>query len=400
MRRLRVAAVLCAGLLAAGAQGATAEDTTFRFYWKDGLRADSADGNFKVKLGGRMHYDAAFFDADKSLEAANGSFDNGAELRRARFEIEADIYKRFFFKTQYDFVGGDANVKDMYMGVNGLPVVGTLKIGQFKEAFSIEELTSSKYMEFMERGLNNVFAPSRNPGIGFHNAVLDERMTYAAGIFMDGDDFGNSGGTEAWGTTARVTGLPWRASETQLLHLGVAMTWRKADDTVRFRQRPSSRIAPRVTDTGALVAEDWWAINPEASFLYGPFSAQAEYTLASVDSAASGNPDFSGYYVLAGYWLTGESRAYKAEDGEFSRVRPNRNFLADGGGAGAWQVVLRYDALDLDDGAVAGGEMRDVTVGLNWHWNPNMRVMFNYVNTDVENEGGANIFQTRFSIDF
>lgn len=394
-----VAGAFGVGLLLLGTQVASAQDTTFKFYWKDGFRADSADGNFKMKLGGRMQYDAGFFEADPGLEAANGDFDNGTELRRARLEVEATAYERFIFKTQYDFADGDANIKDMYMGIEALPVLGTLRIGQFKEAFSIDELTSSKYDEFIEQALNTIFAPSRNPGIGFHSPALNERMTYAFGVFRDGDDFGNSGAAETWAVTGRVTGLPWYAAEDQLLHVGAAFTYRQPDDTVRIRQRPSAHLAPRVVDTGAFVSDGYWAFNPEASFLYGPFNLQGEYTLASYDASASGDPDFSGYYVQASYWLTGEHRSYKTAEAEFARVKPNVNFL-QAGGLGAWQVTARYASLDLNDALVAGGETSDFTAGLNWQWNPNMRVMFNYVYSDTKTEGDANLFLTRFQVDF
>ncbi len=67
--------------------------------------------------------------------------------------------------AQYDFAGGDADFKDVYVGLKKLPGVGTLKVGHFKEAFGLEELTSSKYITFIERSLpTEAFAPSRfNP---------------------------------------------------------------------------------------------------------------------------------------------------------------------------------------------------------------------------------------------
>ena len=51
--------------------------------------------------------------------------------------------------------------------------------------------------------------------------------------------------------------------------------------------------------------------------------------------------------------------------------------------------------------------MTDITAGVNWHLNPNTRVMFNYVYSKADNvgeqkvdNGAVNIFETRFQIDF
>ena len=39
----------------------------------------------------------------------------------------------------------------------------------------------------------------------------------------------------------------------------------------------------------------------------------------------------------------------------------------------------RFSYLDLNDKAIQGGTVYDWTAGLNWFWNPNMKVQFNYI---------------------
>jgi len=53
-----------------------------------------------------------------------------------------------------------------------------------------------------------------------------------------------------------------------------------------------------------------------------------------------------------------------------------------------------------DDNVVTGGTLDDFTVGLNWHLNPNVRMMLNYVRANLDDVGDSNIFQSRFQIDF
>ena len=62
--------------------------------------------------------------------------------------------------------------------------------------------------------------------------------------------------------------------------------------------------------------------------------------------------------------------------------------------------MARYSQLDLNDRLVRGGEMKNFTFGVNWHLNPYSRIMWNYVRSEVEDTGNADILQMRFKIDF
>ena len=87
--------------------------TGLQAYWKEGLRLDTADGTFKLKLGGRIQNDWALFDADDDVEERFGELGSGTEFRRARLFIEGEVYENVKFKAEYDFAGGDANFTDV-----------------------------------------------------------------------------------------------------------------------------------------------------------------------------------------------------------------------------------------------------------------------------------------------
>jgi len=387
-------------------------DTTFKVYWKDGLRMDTADKSFRLKVGGRIMNDFAFFDESSGIEnGIIGKTDDGAEFRRARLYVAGEIYDRVIFKAQYDFEDGDASFKDVYMGLKKLPFLGTFKVGHFKEPFSLEELTSSKYITFMERSLPNAFAPGRNTGFGFFNSLLDERMTLASGIFLEADDFGESDG-DNWFWSARTTGLPLFNGPDCLLHLGASLRVGDPNDNeASFDSRPEAHLANDYADTGydpllaggPIPANDtavtWGA---EAAGVWGPFSMQGEYIGTHLDTAGgTGDPNFRGWYLFGSWFITGEHRTYKPSDGTFSRVKPASNFLQDKG-TGALELALRFSQLDLADSGINGGELDDWTVGMNWYLNPNVRTMFNYVHGNPRqlSAGDADIFQMRFQIDF
>lgn len=255
----------------------------------------------------------------------------------------------------------------------------------------------------MEPALPNDLVPSRNIGLMLSNAVFDERMTWAAGVFRDATDFGEPDTGDEGGRyslTSRIAGLPWHASEKELLHVGFGYSHRAPlNNETRFRARPEAHLAPRLMDTGTIVTEAIDLFGPEAALVYGPFSLQSEFIDAVIESRPGDNPNFMGYYVFASYFLTGEHREYDPESGEFDRVKPLENFRGPSGGWGAWELAARYSRLDLSDGNINGGDLQDITIGVNWYLNPNFRWMFNYVLGDLRHGGEANIFQMRFQLD-
>jgi hypothetical protein len=64
------------------------------------------------------------------------------------------------------------------------------------------------------------------------------------------------------------------------------------------------------------------------------------------------DPTYNGYYIEAGWFLTGETRSYK--EGEFGRIKVKNPVLGGGkgGGWGAWQIAARYDVIELSDKAI------------------------------------------------
>lgn len=370
----------------------TAND--LRTYWKDGLRFESQDGDFNLKISGYLMHDWAWFSQDSDNKRAFGNQRDGTGTRRAKLDFSGTLHGRWFYKIQPDFEDESAGLSSVYMGVSGLPHVGSARIGRFKEPFSLERLTSSRYSTFMERASLTELAPGRNSGFGFNNYTLDERMTWALGLFQT-----TGTGDGHYGVTSRVTTLPWYAAEDKLLHLGAAFSYRNVDDLQSYSATPGANLADAFVDTGEFDVENVILFGGELAMVNGPFSLQGEYVLVDVDDGAS-SPQFSSWYVFGSYFLTGEHRPYSRRTGTFRRVRPKSSFLDGKGGTGAWEIAARYSAIDLSDGDISGGEENDITVGLNWYLNPNVRWMWNYVHANVKGAGNADIFQSRFQIDF
>lgn len=327
------------------------------------------------------------------------------------------LHRNWHGEFDVDFAENAVEMKDMWIGYLGLKN-SLLKVGNYKEPFSLETITSSKYITFMERSYIDNFSPDRH--IGASVTHWEKYWHTSVGVF--GQAAGTpdaTGRSEALAFTGRLVVAPIN-TENALVHLGGAFSRRSPDaasgadtNTVRFRARPETNISrARFLNTGKVRFVDHTNYyNGEFATTYGPLTLQSEYTrvtLIRMDTLRA--PSFDGMYVSASYFLTGEHRPYLIEEGEFDRVFPKSDI-------GAWEVAARWSTLDLNDLSqgvnITGGRGTNVTLGLNWHMNANFKWMFNYVR--VSNDANAkpdlgtgpfirgdkfNIFQTRLSLAF
>jgi phosphate-selective porin OprO/OprP len=405
-----VFSIALAGMVSIAA--ASQAGTELTASWSDGLSLQSADKTFKVKIGGRIMNDWAWFSQGDSNEAYYGNIQDGTEFRRARLGMSGTVHKYVLFKAEFEFAGAakagkEVAFKDVYMGVSGIPVLGTVQIGHQKEPIGLEVLTSSNALTFMERGVTSSAEPERNTGIRMQNAYAGQRVSLTAGLFRETDDAGRNSKDGAYSGTVRLTGLPWVDDETGgLFHVGGAYSLRNPRAEAGYAARPSAHLAPEFLEIRGIAVDATTLMEGEGAFTYGRFRAQGQYILATLDANAAGDPSFQAYYVYGSALLTGERYGFKKSEAAFEAVKPNKVFR-ENGGVGTWEVGVRYGFLDLNDQDIYGGEMTDITVGLNWYVTSNARVMFNYVHASVENagaegrdQGTMDCFQTRFHIFF
>ncbi|HTN03954.1 MAG TPA: porin [Planctomycetaceae bacterium] len=375
-----------------------------------------------VKWSGELQVDQLWFNQDAVNKAQFGDIENGVDFRRARIAMLGD-YGPAEYRIEMDFAqSGRPTFLDVWGGFKDIPGLGRIRIGHFFEPFSLERLTSNRYQTYMERSqVDQAFAPSRQTGVAVSNTYgTDDIGTRAIGIFRTktnayGDDEGD--GFES-SITGRMTRLAWYEDDgRRLLHLGLAGSYRFTDNNqVRFAVEPEARlgaqipIIPYFADTGPIAARTYQLVGLETSLVNGPFSLQSEATITPVNSADYGNVLFYGWYVDASYFLTGEYRPYDKELAIFKRVEPIRPFIdySPGNhttfGPGAWQVGARVSQVNLSSGGIQGGKQTDLTLGLNWYFNPYARFTLNYihsfVNTPPGGHSNCDIFSMRYGFEF
>ena len=84
-KKIAIAALAFTGM--AFAQETKKQENPFSVKWKNGLKIESADKNFKLKLGGRIMYDTGYFwmDSEGTDNGYSLKTKSGDEFRRARF---------------------------------------------------------------------------------------------------------------------------------------------------------------------------------------------------------------------------------------------------------------------------------------------------------------------------
>jgi phosphate-selective porin OprO/OprP len=362
----RVAALVCLLPLAAAA------DEGFEA-GPEGLYYRTHDERHQLRLGGRFHLDGYIYDEDVT------ELEDDVAVRRLRAYLSGKFFDGDFrFKLEGEMSPdrlGWRNVWGAYRGIDDTEI----KLGNFIAPLGFEDLMSSNDYTFMERSLASALSPGFLAGVTA--GTWGRHWSVRVGGFGDplGDDDIEKRKSEGLSAIGRVTFAPWRKKR-QLLHLGGSFEWRdlQSDSTFRLRTRPESGGARRLVDTGNLRdVDNSLTFGLEAAAVLGSWSLQGEYLQAHLKRSDNPNPTFRGGYAQLSWFPTGEHRRYSSRRAVFRSVKPKRRW-------GALELALRYSALNLVDENVIGGDEQNLTFGLNWYLNRNLRMMFNFVQVDAD----------------
>lgn len=338
---------------------------------QDATSFKSEDGDFTIKLKGRVHLDAATYDDDVT------EMDDDVDLRRLRLGVKGTVMKDWTYTYNYDSESEVGyRVKGAYVGYKGFDKV-RISVGNIQQPFSLEELTSSNHISLMERSLANVFAPSYT--IGALVKTWGDHWSFAGGYFDDSlaDRHNNNEGSHS--LAARFTFNPIDRKGYKI-HLGASTIYRDLDSnqTVSYSTRPESHVTDaRLVSASTLNGvDDIKTYGLEAALIKGSWLLQGEAMRAELSRKTRADPTFDGGYIQGGWIVTGENYRYSGRNGTFKQIKPKSKY-------GAVELAVRYSTLDLEDKGVTGGEEDNLTLGVNWHINQNLRIMANYVYADA-----------------
>jgi phosphate-selective porin OprO/OprP len=381
-----------------------------------GFTLRSADTNFAISLHGLVQLDSRTFFADHNL------VNSGFLLRRARPIISGTVFRDFDFMFVPDFGGSTVQIQDAYLNYRFSPEL-QLQAGKFKSPVGLEQLQSDAYLFFNERSLVTDLVPNRDLGVELHGDLFGGAASYAAGIFDGVSDYnGTTVNTDSDNDKAfagRILLQPWKTSDVNALKgLGFGVGGSYESD-----RNGATGLTPGYTPdgqqkfftyaAGVIANGQHWRISPQGYYYYGPLGILGEYVVSDQDvknGAALADLQNTAWEVSASWVLTGE-------DATYTGVTPRHPFNPQAGGWGAWQVVGRYEELNIDKSAfptfasstASASSAHAWSAGLNWYLNRNIRLNASFSHTVFSGYTGAtpavpaqaeNVFFTRIQLAF
>ena len=147
----------------------------------------TAFAQVEAKVTGRVHFDARVIDnsfnaiADRDSASVGDTF----EVRRARIGVVGTINKDIGYEIVGNAVGGNTNWIDTAFANYGFNKKAQVRVGRFKQPFSMEEQSSSNNVSFMERSYGNQMVPGKRLGAMVYGEPMTG-FTYGASIYQDG----------------------------------------------------------------------------------------------------------------------------------------------------------------------------------------------------------------------
>ena len=366
--------------------------------------------NYKMWFDVRVQGDAAvYFGYDKNLVKIG----NGMSMRRTRFAVKAQLDKNWYGEIDTDWTSGTPELKDAILEYTGVDHL-SIKMGNFKENFSIQRNTTSRYLQFMERPMVTSLAPSRHLGVAVTYSL--PYLWTSAGVFgpelkgseeMTAMEDGNKdyGLDEGLSYTAKIVGRPLYKMDNASLHIGAAVSYREPKLTstdgynaTRYSSRNSTSInRKKFLDTDAIkgldhelaytfeLAGHWNGLRYEGAYI-----ARSAYLnpAKTVIPAADLKPQTAqGYYVQAGWLLFGGKQNYDADGAKYTRINPGKSW-------GDLELCARYEYADFNCSKYyAGGSAHAFTLGINYYPTKNVKFVINYqynINDKYANGKGSN----------
>lgn len=161
----------------------------------------SPDNMFQFFPSGRLQVDTYLY------KGRNKMPNDTVLLRRARLELTGWVGGVAYFSIAGDFAAGVPstagnpaaqsylNTTDDYVGLAPWGTIAMFQVGQYDAPFTLENRTSDKYFDFMERSLTvRAFGVPQNKETGgmFHGYDEKKHFFYSIGLFNgDGQNFKN-----------------------------------------------------------------------------------------------------------------------------------------------------------------------------------------------------------------
>ena len=386
---------------------------------KNGLGMQSTDGETTIQLTGRVHMDYRSYSGDTTGAFTTDTQTNALEVRRARLGVRGQLFKDWKYEIVGNYGAADSATAPSGMSSTSTEIdvgyidyaknpAASVRLGKFKMPFSLEQLTSSNNIDFMERSVTNQtegeFVPAKETGAMIFGSPVSG-MSYGFALSRGR----TQSATATFPKTAvfdkpdyigRVSAnLPkvFLGRDDFVLHTGLGYSKGEIGGltTSALGRNEIRTSAAFYTANAALTGPvNRTRIGYESAVAYKAFKLQGEMFNFKYDGATASN-EIESNYIQAVYNLTGENHNYSNSAGTFGWIKPNVAF--DKGGMGAIQIGIRASSLKAPDVTpksstpFATNDYSSITYGVTWFLNDNARVMLNYTEIDY---GGIGVGAT------
>ena len=372
--------------------------------FKDGLTFEDGTGNWKLQLNGRIQADYRYFSPD-DWKADTFS------IRRARLGGTFSFLKDFAVRVEGEY----ANANDGSKGTTALTYGyldftrwsgAKIRAGQFKPFFGLERSQSSNFTDFTELSLatgnGSIFNSTYDRGLMVHGDPLQwlNYNVYAVnGTGQNNDDVKDS---KDIGARVNANFAKFTDNKKLVLHAGTSISKGSIDfsSSTKSIKQVTEGNGVEFFNVGSLnnvtSTTDRSRLGFEGAAVYGPVKLQAEYIKANFEgrqgAANAFDNDIKTWYADINWLMTGESYADSYKSGIFGRINPKNNF-DEKSGWGAIELGLRYSKFDASDfkailasPTLYTSEADAWTVGVKWLFNPNARLLLNYIQTNFDTD--------------
>ncbi len=372
------------------------------------LVLESKTKGYKFWMDNRVQFDGAtYFGLKNGMVDENMKpvMPGGVSMRRVRIAVKAQVSENWYGEVDLNFSNGVFELEDAYVQFTGLKDF-TFQAGNFKEDFSMEETTTSRYTTFMERAMVvSTFAPGRHIGIQGQwqkfnwlrvSGGVSWQLVDNADTKYNVDEFSKLGKGMGANYTGKIVWMPWASQEFYGLHIGYNGSYRSPKKTDDDRDGAnalgrgyngnyfSTRNAIAINRT-KYISTEYYGVKydlvhgVELAGYYNGLRFTGEYIRNdsymdehSAELSVNANTKhFWGFYAQASYLLFGGKQRYDFTQSEFTQPTRGRSW-------GDVEVMARYDYIDLNSEDLFGGSGQNYTIGIVYHINNNVKAMVNY----------------------
>ncbi len=356
-----------------------------------GFQFFTEDDRFRLDIHYESQIEARMWRQGDQLPANSGLF-----FPRQRIFFDGHITKPIEYELSINRGVNNINILNAYLNFH-VSDKFELRFGRFFTPFSYDQYAVSNYWLLTpERSLfvTNL-SPNRQIGLMGWGYLFDKRLDYAIGTFNGGrNSFENL--SNNMDVVAYLNARPFQLSErlpfAKFFNIGTSVAFgrqRQSPVPATFRvgagspdaNIPSAATTPfLILNPNVMEQGDRLVGSVHAAYFYKSLSLIGEWQYGYGNYATAGNPSmqipYSGYYVSAGYFLTGEHIERR------TRVKPLRPFIPvekdQRRGPGAWELTSRVSQLRLSDKIFTTGfadptlwsnSATTTEVGMNWYWN-------------------------------